>query len=75
MVEAAHHYRHAPRVGVELARRQEGQDPRVCQVAWKAQRRLHSQWRKLAGRRGKPTGIVAVARELASFLREAATLA
>jgi transposase len=76
LVEAAHHYRHAPAVTIELARRQQGQDPRVCQVAWKAQRRLHARWRALAGRRGKPAGIVAVAcaRELATFLWEAATL-
>lgn len=77
LVEAAHHYRHSPAVAIELARRQVGQDPRVCQVAWKAQRRLHARWRTLAGRRGKPAGIVAVAcaRELATFLWEAATLA
>jgi transposase len=77
LVEAAHHYRHAPAVGLELARRQQGQDPRVCQIAWKAQRRLHARWRSLAGRRGKPAGVVAVAcaRELSTFLWEAATLA
>jgi transposase len=76
LVEAAHHYRHAPAIGLELARRQRGQDPRVCQVAWKAQRRLHMRWRTLAGRRGKPAGVVAVAcaRELSTFLWEAATL-
>lgn len=76
LVEAAHHYRHTPTVGLELARRQHGQDPRVCQVAWKAQRRLHARWQALAARRGKPSGVVAVAcaRELATFLWEAATL-
>jgi hypothetical protein len=35
-VEAAHHYRHRPAVGAELARRQHGQDPRVIQIAWRA---------------------------------------
>lgn len=76
LVEAAHHYRRRPRVGGELAARQAGQDPRVVQVAWRAQRRLHSRWAHLAGERGKPTGTVAVAcaRELAAFCWEAATL-
>lgn len=77
LVEAAHHSRHAPAVGIELARRQQGQDPRICRVAWKTQRRLHARWRTLHGRRGKPAGVVAVGcvRELSTFLWEAATLA
>lgn len=76
LVEAAHHYRRAPRVSSELAARQADQDPRVVQVAWRAQRRLYSRWTHLAGERGKPTGTVAVAcaRELASFCWEAAIL-
>jgi transposase len=76
LVEAAHHYRRRPRVSYELAARQAGQDPRVVQVAWRAQRRLHARWAHLAGERGKPTGTVAVAcaRELAAFCWEAATL-
>jgi transposase len=76
LVEAAHHYRRVPRVSIELAARQAGQDTRVVQVAWRAQRRLHSRWTHLAGERGKPTGTVAVAcaRELATFCWEAATL-
>ena len=76
LVESAHHYRRRPRVGLELAARQAGQDPRVVAVAWRAQRRLYSRWAHLAGERGKPTGTVAVAcaRELAAFCWEAATL-
>ena len=76
LVEAAHHYAKRPNVGVKLARRQEGVDPRVVQVAWRAQRRLHARWSHLAGRRGKPAGKVAVgcARELVAFCWEAATL-
>jgi transposase len=76
LVEAAHHYRRRPRVGLELAARQAGQDPRVVAVAWRAQRRLHARWARLATERGKPTGTVAVAcaRELAAFCWEAATL-
>ena len=76
LVEAAHHYRRRPRVSYELAARQAGQDPRVVQVAWRAQRRLHARWAHLGGERGKPTGTVPVAcaRELATFCWEAATL-
>jgi transposase len=76
LVEAAHHYRHRPRVGETLQRRQAGQDPRVCAVAWRAQQRLHHRWHRLHLQRRKPSGIVAVAcaRELSAFLWEAAML-
>jgi transposase len=76
LVEAAHHYRRRPRVSGELAARQAGQDPRVVQIAWRAQRRLHERWAHLGQDRGKPTGTVAIAcaRELAAFCWEAATL-
>lgn len=76
LVEAAHHYRHQPAVGTAVARRQEGQDPRVIEIAWRAQRRLHQRWTVLAGRRRKPASVVAIAtaRELAAFCWEAATL-
>jgi transposase len=76
LVEAAHHYRHRPAIGATLARRQSGQDPRITQIAWRAQRRLHQRWQHLHGERRKPAGVVAiaVARELAGFLWEAATL-
>ena len=66
-----------PRIGEALAARQAGQDPRVVQIAWRAQRRLlRSAGQHLAGERGKHTGTVAVAcaRELAAFCWEAATL-
>jgi transposase len=76
LVEAAHHYRQRPNVGVTLQRRQAGQDPRVCAVAWRAQQRLYRQWQRLHARRRKPAGVVAVAcaRELSAFLWEAATM-
>jgi transposase len=76
LVEAAQHYRRRPAVGKGLATRQTGQDPRVVQIAWRAQRRLHERWRHLGARRGKPSGTVAIAcaRELAAFCWEAATL-
>jgi transposase len=76
LVEAAHHYRRPPRVGVALQRRQHGQDPRVCAIAWRAQQRLYRQWQRLHTQRRKPSGVVAVAcaRELSAFLWEAATM-
>jgi transposase len=76
LVEAAHHYRHPARIGETLSRRQAGQDPRVIAIAGRAQRRLHQRWQHLHRYRRKPAGVVAIAcaRELASFLWEAATL-
>ncbi|HXV04415.1 MAG TPA: transposase [Solirubrobacterales bacterium] len=76
LVEAVHHYARLPRVGREVRRRQEGQDPRVCAVAWRAQRRLHARWSHLRYRRGKPGGkvVVACARGLSGFLWEAAMI-
>jgi transposase len=76
LVEAAHHYRHPPAIGATLARRQQGQDPRVVAIAWRAQRRLNQRWRRLYYERRKPAGVTAIAcaRELAAFIWEAATL-
>jgi transposase len=76
VVEAAQHYRHRPAVGVGLARRQRGQDPRACEIGWRAQRRLHRRWLALHDRRGKQANvaIVAMARELCSFAWEVARL-
>jgi transposase len=76
LVEAAHHYRHRPVIGETLSRRQAGQDPRVIEIAWRAQSRLHARWQHLHRDRRKPAGVVAIAcaRELAAFVWEAATL-
>jgi transposase len=69
LVEAAWHYRRAPRLGSTLERRQDGQDQAVIAIAWKAQQRLHHVWRQLDQKRGKRRTIVAVAvaRQLAGF--------
>jgi transposase len=74
LVEAAWHYLHAPRIGVTLNTRQQGQPAHVLQIAWRAQYRLHDLYARLRGR-GKPGNVatVAVARELACFLWAAAT--
>jgi len=77
LVEAAQHYRRRPAIGRQLARRQdELADPRISAIAWRAQHRLYRRWQHLAGQRRKPSGTtsVACARELATFLWEAATL-
>ena len=73
LVEAAKHAGKQPRIGAELARRQEGQPAAVVAVAWQAQQRLYRLARRLRAR-GKPANVVAVAaaRELAGFLWAAA---
>ena len=75
LVEAAWHYRRLPATGITLARRQEGIDPRVVAVAWRAQLRLHKRYTQMRAR-NKPAGVITIAnaRELACFCWEAATL-
>jgi transposase len=75
LVEAAWHYRKAPRLGTTLERRQEAQPAAVIAIAWKAQQRLHRTWRRLDTERGKRRTIVAVAvaRQLAGFVWAIAT--
>jgi transposase len=69
VVEAAWQYRHPPRVGTTLRRRQTGQPAAVIEIAWKAQGRLHKRFRRLLGRgKLKQEAVVAVARELLGFL-------
>ena len=76
LVEAAQHYRHQPRVGARLKRRQQGADPRAVQIGWRAQRRLHQRWTRLRMTRGKPGNVVriALARELGCFVWEVGQL-
>jgi transposase len=74
LVEAAWHYRRAPRKGTALCRRQAGQSAHVLAISWQAQQRLHRTWKRLDTERGKRRTIVAVAvaRELAGFCWAAA---
>jgi len=74
LVEAAWHYRRAPRNGQVLKRRQAGQPPHVIAISWQAQQRLHRTWQRLDTERGKRRTLVAVAvaRELAGFCWAAA---
>ena len=68
-IESAWHYRHRPKVGYQLKKRQQGQPEIIKQISWKAQNRLNMKYRKLVGR-GKPkqTAVVGVARELLGFI-------
>ncbi len=76
VVEAAHHYRHLPKVSLDLKKRQEGCSETAKGIAWKAQGRLNRRYRRLSGR-GLPTPkvVAAVARELLGFVWAIARLA
>ena len=73
LIEAAWSYRHSPREAYRLKKRAEGVAPGVRAIAWKAQVRLNKRYRRLLAR-GKPKQkiLVAVARELAAFIWDAA---
>jgi transposase len=69
LVEAAWAYRFAPKCAKGLRQRQRGQPEAITALAWKAQQRLCTRYRRLLAR-GKPTPhvITAVARELVGFI-------
>jgi transposase len=69
LIEAAWCYRFPARLSRELLLRQEEQPKAIREIAWKAQLRLCTRYRKLA-RTGKPANVVtaAIARELAGFV-------
>jgi transposase len=69
LVEAAWAYRYQARTSYPLRKRQEGLSPEVKEIAWKAQVRLCSRYRRLAAR-GKHHGqvVIAVGRELLGFI-------
>jgi transposase len=68
LVEAAWAYRHAPAVRGKLKERLEGQPPDVVAYSWAAQCRLNGTYRKITGRKGAHTAVVATARELSGFV-------
>jgi hypothetical protein len=73
LVEAAWCYRYSSRMSRPLTQRQIDQPKSVRDIAWRAQLRLCSRYRRLCGRGMHSNKIcVAVARELAGFLWEAA---
>ena len=69
LAEAAWAYQGVPRIGRQMRYRQETLPKAVCDIAWKAQLRLTSRFRKLvACGKAKPKVATAVARELTGFL-------
>lgn len=69
LVEAAWAYRHPARIGRRLQIRSEALPSEIRAIAWKAQLRLSSRYRKLA-LRGKSSQLIvtALARELSGFV-------
>jgi len=69
VIEAAWAYRHPPRLGALLRRRQANIAPAINEIAWKAQHRLYGRYRAL-DRRGKchQQIVTAVGRELLGFI-------
>jgi transposase len=69
LVEAAWAYRMPARVSGLLLKRQQGVPEQVCRIAWKAQLRLCTRYRRLAARgKLKKKVVTAIARELSAFL-------
>ena len=69
LVEAAWSYRYAPRVGAAKQAKVEAVPEAVRAIAWKAQLRLTSRFRKLSNAGKRPTIVVtAIAREMAGFI-------
>jgi transposase len=69
LVEAAHAYAHPARVSWVIARRHSGLRKSVCDIAWKAQLRLCTRFRRLRARGVLKNKVVAaVARELSGFV-------
>ena len=50
LIESAWNNRFRPQVSRDLKKRHEGIAPAVCAIAFKAQHRLHSRYKKLTGR-------------------------
>lgn len=69
IVEAAWAYQFKPRLGGYLLKRQVGLSEEVKEIAWKAQHRLHTRYRKLLAKgKNKPQIVTAVGRELLGFI-------
>ena len=69
MIESAWSYRYPARMSRDLVVRHQGQPKAVCDIAWRAQLRLCSRYRRLSARGMHQNKIcVAIARELAAFV-------
>jgi transposase len=69
VIEAAWAYRHRPAIGATLRVRQRGLSEEIKAIAWNAQHRLHTRYRRLVAK-GKPQGqvVTAIGRELLGFI-------
>ncbi len=69
VIEAAWAYRHRPGIGAALRKRQATLPPEVTAIAWTAQHRLHTRYRRLLGRgKCKQQVVTALGRELLGFI-------
>lgn len=69
IMEAAWAYQHKPWIGGWLAKRQQGLDEETKAIAWKAQWRLCTRYKKLAAKgKNKPQIVTAIGRELLGFI-------
>lgn len=69
VVESSWAYQHKPWVGGYLLKRQKDLDPEVRDIAWKAQWRLCTRYKKMLARgKNKPQIVTAIARELLGFV-------
>ena len=69
VIEAAWAYRFGPAVRGPLRARQQGLDPAITEIAWRAQKRLHHRYRVLAATGKNNTQVItAVGRELLGFI-------
>jgi hypothetical protein len=69
IVESAWSYQYRPWIGGLLLKRQQGLAPEVKSIAWKAQWRLHTRYKKLlAVGKKKPQIVTAVGREFLGFI-------
>lgn len=69
LVEAAWHYRHRPRLNQRQKELQPKLSPKVTELAWKAQERLHRRYWALTNKsKPSPKVVTALARELVGFI-------
>jgi len=69
LIESSWSYRYNPRVSAAIRKRQDGQNPDLIEISWKAQNRLHKKYSKLLARgKSGQVAVTAVARELLGFV-------
>ena len=69
LIEAAWAYRYMPKVSRQIQERQEKLPAAIRDIAWKAQVRLCTRFRRLSARGKNPNVVVtAIARELVAYM-------